>query len=84
MYEWEEKDLTNIAKHGVSFEEAKEALEDPNRIEFFDEKHSIFQDRYKCICATQDFIILVVIVTDRIGVTRIISARNAKSYERQR
>ena len=40
-YEWDEtKNKANIRKHGVSFQEAAEALEDPDAIEMYDENHS--------------------------------------------
>ena len=47
-YEWDAvKNLSNIRKHGVSFEQAKIALEDPCRLWFYDEAHSgIDEERY--------------------------------------
>ena len=46
-YEWDlAKNLENIKKHKVSFEQAKIALEDPYRLCFYDEVHSQNEDRY--------------------------------------
>jgi uncharacterized DUF497 family protein len=46
-YEWNPaKNLENIRKHKVSFEQAKIALEDPYRLCFYDEAHSLNEDRY--------------------------------------
>ena len=85
MFEWDEaKNQRNIKKHGVSFDEAKEALDDPDCIELYDESHSTGEeDRYICIGATVRFLLLSVVLTDREGNTRIISARKADSKERR-
>jgi len=46
-YEWDPtKNLSNIRKHKVSFEQAKITLEDPHRLYFYDEVHSLNEDRY--------------------------------------
>ena len=40
-FEWDsEKNIENIEKHGVSFEEATEAWNDPQRVIRLDEEHS--------------------------------------------
>ena len=40
-FEWDaRKNATNVAKHGVSFEVAKEAFDDPNAVVAFDSDHS--------------------------------------------
>lgn len=84
MYEWDEnKNQRNIRVHKVSFEEAKEALEDPDRLEFYDESHSTDEDRYICIGGSSR-LLLMVVFTDRNGNTRIISAREALGNERRR
>lgn len=42
-FEWdEEKEKINIEKHGIDFRTAVQVFLDENRIEFFDERHSIF------------------------------------------
>ena len=84
-YEWDEtKNKANIRKHGVSFQEAAEALEDPDAIEMYDENHSYGnEDRFICIGATSRFLLLMVVYTDRFGNERIISARHADSRERR-
>ena len=84
MFEWDEnKNQRNIHIHGVSFSEAMETLEDPDRIEFYDEAHSSYEDRYICLGASSR-LLLMVVFTDRRGNTRIISAREALSKERRR
>ena len=84
-FEWDEsKNRLNKKKHGVSFQDAVQALSDPDAIEYFDESHSTKdEDRFICIGATTRFVMLMVVFTDRKGTTRIISARNADSQERK-
>jgi len=49
-FEWdEEKNLANIAKHGISFEKAVRAFLDPKRKIRFNERHSAVEMRYYCL-----------------------------------
>ena len=49
-YEWdEEKNQINQVKHRVSFEEACQAFEDPQRVIIKDVTHSREEDRLYCI-----------------------------------
>ena len=49
-FEWdEEKDRLNQEKHGVSFQEARKAFEDQNRVIIEDLEHSQSEDRYFCL-----------------------------------
>jgi len=46
-FEWDENKATkNLAKHGVSFEEAKTMFDDPRYIDFYDSDHSEDEARY--------------------------------------
>lgn len=46
-FEWDEaKAEANIAKHGVSFEEAKTVFDDRHFIDFYDPDHSDEEHRY--------------------------------------
>ena len=45
----EEKNRTNIEKHGISFPTAARIFFDYDRIEMFDEAHSDTEDRYNVI-----------------------------------
>lgn len=48
-YEWDaSKDLKNLLKHGISFEEAIQAYEDPQMELVYDAKHSQKEQRYFC------------------------------------
>ena len=50
IFEWNEtRDILNQTKHGVSFQQAKHAFTDPNRLIFADLDHSIDEDRLFCL-----------------------------------
>jgi uncharacterized DUF497 family protein len=50
IFEWDEaKNRLNQDKHGVSFELAKHAFADPNRLIFSDLDHSIDEARFFCL-----------------------------------
>ena len=82
-FEWdEEKEKINIAKHGIDFEIASHVFLDPNRREYYDEKHSsACEDRYITIGFAGD--VLTIVYTDRSDVIRIISARIATKKEKE-
>lgn len=49
-FEWDEdKNQENLAKHGVSFEEAQHVFDDPYRLIIEDDLHSDNEDRFYCI-----------------------------------
>jgi uncharacterized protein len=73
-FEWDEmKNLSNIAKHGVSFILAQQAFLDPNRMIAENTRHSASEKRYFCIGAV-DGEILTVRFTWRGGKVRIFGA----------
>jgi len=82
-FEWDErKNLENIAKHNVSFEEAQKAFLDPFRIINDDKKHSFAEPRYFCIGKVENDI-LTVRFTYRNNNIRLIGAgywRKQKKY----
>lgn len=45
----EEKNRKNLEKHGISFKTAARVFFDYDRIEMFDDEHSIDEDRYNTI-----------------------------------
>ena len=80
--EWdEEKNKTNIQKHGISFQTAALVFADEDRIEYYDKVHSVDEDRWVVLGRVQG--ILYVVYTMREDATRIISARKATSTERR-
>jgi uncharacterized DUF497 family protein len=73
-FEWDEdKNLANIAKHGVSFEEAMQAFVDPQRKVRLNARHSADEMRYYCLGRAGDRI-LTVRFTIRGSKVRIIGA----------
>ena len=85
-FDWDpEKDLTNQAKHGVSFSEAQYAFADPHRVIAEDLSHSQSEKRYYCFGKVGGGV-MTVRFTYRGGVIRIIGAgywrRGKKIYER--
>jgi uncharacterized protein len=82
-FEWDEaKAQRNLAKHGVSFQEAATVFGDPLAITYFDPDHSDEEDRYITFGTAASGRLLAVSHTDRGDATRIISARAATRKER--
>lgn len=85
LFEWDEsKNLINIKKHGVSFNEAMKAFIDPKRKIRLNEKHSADEVRYYCL-GKVDNRIMTVRFTVRGQKIRIIGAgywrEGRKRYE---
>ena len=83
VFEWDhQKAKTNLAKHGVSFDEACTVFKDEMSITIGDPLHSDDEDRFVVIGRSFRNRILVVVHTDRGDRIRIISARSATRKER--
>ena len=83
-FEWdEEKAAVNLAKHGVSFNEAKTVFDDPLYVDFYDPDHSSDEHRYIIIGESQQRRLLLVSYTERDDATRLISAREVTRSERE-
>jgi uncharacterized DUF497 family protein len=84
-FEWDAgKAKANLAKHGVSFEEASEAVEDPFAVEMYDVEHSTAtEDRFHVVGVSSKGRLIVVVITRRDETVRIISARKATDGEAQ-
>ena len=81
-FAWDpEKERLNIAKHGISFMDAREIFRDPFRMERHDDDNSIDEERWQTMGFFND--VLFVVYTDREDVTWIISARVAEPFERR-
>jgi len=85
QFEWDdEKEKSNIKKHGIDFSTAALVFGDNNRIEKYDELHSINEDRYITIGRVSEVTVVVIVVyTEREALTRIISARLATKREEE-
>ncbi len=85
VFEWDTKKArSNLAKHGISFDEASTAFGDPLSITIGDPLHSEREDRHVLIGCSFANTLLVVVHTERGGRIRIISARPATRRERLR
>ncbi len=87
-FEWnEEKNILNLQKHGLSFEEAKEVFEDLFHISKLDHRFDYFEERWITLGSTKKGKIVVVanMFFDENGeeIIRIISARKANQKERK-
>ena len=83
-FEWDDdKDIINQMRHGVSFEEATEVFYDPRRLELYDRKHSLFEDRWIARGLSGCNVLIVIFTERRGGVIRIISAREADKEEEE-
>jgi uncharacterized DUF497 family protein len=84
-FEWDNKKaISNIQKHGVTFEEASTVLSDILSITIPDPLHPDLEERFVTIGISDKQRLLVVVHTDRGSTLRIISARVATTYERKR
>lgn len=84
-FEWDSaKAKSNIAKHGVSFDEATTAFQDALSIAINDPLHARGEARFVLIGHSYQNRLLVVVHTERSDRIRIISARQATRAERKR
>ncbi len=83
-FDWDpNKALHNFKKHGVDFQEAATVFADMLSITYPDPDHSNDEDRFILIGLSNRNRLLIVAHTDRLGMTRIISAREATRSERK-
>jgi len=83
-FEWDEnKAATNLAKHGISFEEAASVFDDSLYVDFYDPDHSDDEHRYVIFGLSEKRRLLVVSYTERGDAIRLISARVATRMEQE-
>lgn len=85
-FEWDaRKARSNVAKHGVSFELATTAFDDPFGLVAIDDTHSTPAEERRWRIGESDEGVLVVVFTqrDQGRTCRIISARRANRRERR-
>ena len=83
-FEWDPADASaNSKKHGISFEEAQSVFYDEFAVQFFDEDHSLDEDRFLLLGMSAGARLLLVCHCERNAghIIRIISARNATKRE---
>lgn len=83
-YDWDKnKAMTNLSKHGVSFEEAKTVFDDPLYVDFYDPDHSLGEHRFILLGESAQGRLLFVSYMERNNGIRLISAREATLSERK-
>jgi uncharacterized protein len=85
-FEWDaSKAASNAKKHKVTFEMAKTVFYDDFAVQFFDEEHSVDEERFLLLGMSSDARLLLVCHCEREDgdVIRIISARKAAESEAQ-
>ncbi len=82
-YQWDDiKAASNHAKHGVTFEAARDVFKDPFAIEFVDDREDYGEERLILIGMAGHHL-LVVVYTLRGDSIRLISARGAEPFEQR-
>ena len=82
-FEWDDdKAVSNLRKHGVSFEAAKLAFDDRFHVEWPDTSEAYGEGRFVLIGLVAGRL-LYVVYTEREDRIRIISARQASKHEQQ-
>jgi hypothetical protein len=83
-FEWDaNKAVSNLAKHGVSFDEAKTVFDDSLYVDFYDPGHSDDEERYLIVGESNQGRLLIVSYTERKDSIRVISAREVTRSERK-
>lgn len=85
-FTWDErKAARNLKKHGVSFEDAATAFDDPKAYDYFDAAHSDSEDRFILIGFSRSARLLIVCHCRQAAnrKIRLISARRANGQETQ-
>jgi uncharacterized DUF497 family protein len=83
-FEWDpDKAAENLAKHGVSFEEAATVFRDTLSATGADPDHSFNEERFLTFGISTGGRLLVIAHTDSDDIIRIISARRATPSERE-
>ncbi len=75
-----EKDASNLAKHGISLEEAKELWNDKDLIEISAPRRG---EKRRLVIAKRDGVYWTAVITYRGSVIRIISARRSTEKEKK-
>ena len=78
-----QKAKSNVRKHGITFEEAKGVFYDDKAIEFYDDEHSDWEDRFLLLGVSSKSRLLLICHCYREdnAIIRIISARKATQTE---
>jgi len=83
-FEWDEaKAASNLAKHGISFDEVIHVFNDPGHVVYETSREVDREDRFKAV-GLIGASLFTVVFTGRGGARRIISGRRANRNEERR
>ena len=82
-FQWDPQKGANLAKHGISFQEAESVFGDPLGRITTDPRHSVEEERYVLLGVSNSQRLLAVMFADRSEAIRLISARRATPRERR-
>lgn len=84
LFEWDEvKNMSNIDKHGIDFNDAITIFDDDDRIEAVDDRNAYGEERIQVIGQAKPGILMAVYTWRQNGTSRrMISARTASKKER--
>jgi uncharacterized protein len=83
-FQWDDtKAATNFAKHGITFEAARDAFTDPFALEWADDGQDEGEQRFALLGMVEGRLLFVA-YTMRGGSIRIISARLPEPFERRK
>ncbi len=84
-FDWDpEKAAENLAKHGIAFDQAIKAFDDPDALFIADPVHSEGEIREKLLGVADDTGIVLVVFTERQGdILRIMSAWEATKKKKR-
>lgn len=81
-FEWDHGNLGHIKKYRVEYKECEEVLFDEDVIFLGDDKHSIYEERFKVFGKSVKGRKLALVITVRSNKIRIIMARDQNKKER--
>jgi uncharacterized DUF497 family protein len=83
-FDWDvQKAAINVAKHGISFEQAITVFDDPVYLDIYDVAHSTTEHRWIRVGLSDSGVLVVVYTMRKSRIYRIISARPANHKERR-
>lgn len=84
LFEWDEvKNMSNLDKHGIDFNDAITIFDDDDRIEAVDDRNEYGEERIQVIGQAKPGILMAVYTWRQNGTSRrMISARTASKKER--
>lgn len=80
-FEWDEANLAHIKRHNVDYQECEEVFYD-KPIFFYDEEHSLKEERYGGYGVTKDERALSLVFTFRGEKIRVVTSRDQHRQER--